>query len=71
MRGRAKLRPITETCVQRPDVLSGGMSDSQRYKMCGNGVVVSVCKWLAQNIVNVVSKGERIAKEEASTQAAD
>lgn len=33
--------------------VNGAVSDSQRYKMCGNGVVSSVAAWVAKQIMNM------------------
>lgn len=45
-----------ERLMSLPDdwTLVGGMSDSQRYKMCGNGVVVNVTEWIGRNIVEAL-----------------
>ena len=33
--------------------INGPISDTQRYKMCGNGVASPVAAWLGKHILNV------------------
>ena len=49
-----KIRRLTPTECERlmglPDQWTEGVSDSQRYKLCGNGVVVNVVEEIIKRL---------------------
>ena len=51
-----KIRRLTPTECERlmglPDGWTKGVSDTQRYKLCGNGVVVNVVKEIMKSLLN-------------------
>jgi len=54
-KNRMKIRRLTPTECERlmglPDGWTEGVSDTQRYKLCGNGVVVNVVKEIIKKLI--------------------
>ena len=55
VKGRS-IRRLTQTECERlmglPDGWTEGVSDTQRYKLCGNGVVVNVVEEIVKRLTN-------------------
>ena len=54
-----QITPIeSERLMGWPDGWTEGVSDTQRYRQCGNGVVAPVAQWVGEQVMKLFNEGE-------------